>query len=181
MKKYLGLIIVVLGAVTAVFVAHANPIRQAQTVQTATATSSFAFITPGTGTSTVTYDTFVNGSTQMPDKLALLIQFTASSTSSTLLTNIEYSNDGVDWYQKGIDDLLATTSAPVSLGNVPQYSWLFASSTPGLGAVSGTNNRDGRSIILNVPTRYVRAIFSMKIGGTNGSVWAQIVPQKQGY
>lgn len=159
--------------------AAANPSIFVAGKSTAVATTTIAYMTPGTATTTLSYDSFLNGK-QRDDAPVLLLQFTASSTSSTLLVNQEFSQDGVDWYQGSptTPDSAATSSIPQILSVVPQYQWTYASSTPGLGAV-GNASRDSRAVPLRSPTRFTRIIFSMKAGGTNGGVWASIVPARQ--
>ena len=148
---------------------------------TATATSTLQYMTPGTGTTTLTYNSFPNGQTTT-DQFGVLVRFTASSTNSTLLINQEFSMDGIDWYQGNVTTLTnnnSTTTLPVNIGQVPQLAWQFASSTAGLGAIAATNNSDTRFIELDNQTILTRLVFTMKLGGTNGAVWAQVVPIKQ--
>lgn len=171
-------------------VASANPSYFAPRAQTAVATTTPTYMTPGTGTTTTpVYDSYSIAGTQetssqttqtinTTDSAELLIQFTASSTSSKLLMNLEYSVDGVDWYQDTSTNVqgYATTTLPIPIGNVPQYTWNFASST--LGQLAPTNtNRDTRAVSIPVPTRYVRAVFTCT--GAGCGVWAQFIPKKQ--
>lgn len=166
--------------------ASANPLGFSCPAMSATATTTLTFMTPGTATTTVLYDTYCVNGTNQPNTgntnstnlLSLLTQFTASSSpNSVLLMNIEYSQDGVDWYQ---DNYVASSTNPVSVVSTPNsYSWTFASSTVGGGAVASNNNRIGKLIRLYAPTRYVRAVYSLNIGGANGAVWGQILPIKE--
>jgi hypothetical protein len=159
---------------------HANPSFFYAGAVSASATSTVAYMTPGTGTTTIQYDTYTaTGNTQATDRAALALQFTASSTNSTLLINLEYSEDGIDWYQDAITTITATTTRPVLLAPVNQFKWTFASSTAGIGAVASTTNRDTRIITIPTPTRYVRALMSLQLGGTNGAVWGKVIPVKE--
>lgn len=147
--------------------------------KTATATSTLAFLTPGTGTTTLAYDTYTDG-LSTADSMALLVRLTASSSPNTVL-NIkqEFSQDGIDWYQNSQPTIIqnATTTSAVDLSMVPLYSWRFASSS--IGGVIGASNSDTRIIPVKSPTRFTRFIFTMAAGGANGSIWANILPVKQ--
>lgn len=176
--------------------AHANPIRLAQipaTAQTASATSSPVFMTPGTATSTLYLDAFAAAGAQQYDTVSLLTYFSASSTSSTLNMTVEYS-DGVagvdctstptlcDWYQDATLVMTnASTSQPYPIGTVAlnTYAWKYASSTQGGAVGVGTSNTALRAITIPVVTRYVRVFYSLTVGGTNGAVWGKLVPFKQ--
>lgn len=151
--------------------AHANPSSVSATVQTATATTSPAYMTPGTATSTLTFDAYANtgygGLNTIADKAALLMQFTGSSTSAVLGIKYEYSQDGIDWYTNFMlgPAGLSTTTAVTNLATPTSITWTYSAATP-------------KAIItVPTPTRYVRAVFS--ITGANGSIWAQVAPVKE--
>lgn len=168
----------VLGASSLLFVpkAHANPLRSVPAASTADATTTIPFMTPGTGTTTTAvFDSFANGANAYPDRAALLTQFTASSTSSILGIRLEYSQDNIDWYSDNLNSN-ATTSFANSITSASTFTWTFASTTPGAGAV-GNTNRSSKVIFINVPTRYIRAVYT--ITGANGGVWGSIIPQRQ--
>lgn len=175
--------------------AWANPTGWGTTAQSASATTSPSFMTPGTATTTVVYDSFqINGTNQSQggssafatDEAVLLVQMTASSTFTQMNISFEYSNDRVDWYQ---DNLLAmpaqeaTTTPTRSIASANSVVWRYASSTPGQGVVSATNNLDMKALTVPTPTRYVRAIFTLATTSgafiDNGAVWAQFVPKKE--
>lgn len=162
------------------------------------ATTTPAFMTPGTATSTTNvYDAYSDGTGNKADVAVLLTQFSASSTNSTLNMNIEYSqgngNDCVnnpnscDWYENNIGNFqglsIASTSNTinntVSVVNLQNFSWKFASSSVGGAGVATNNNRVGKAIMIPTPTRYARVVYSCAIGGTNCTVYGQIVPNKQ--
>ena len=64
------------------FVVHASPLEIHQSNTTATTTVSY--MTPGTGTTTYYYDSYGSGyaDPNAADRANMLVQFTASSTSS---------------------------------------------------------------------------------------------------
>lgn len=156
----------------------ANPSWFPQTAQTATATTSPALFQALTATTTVvTYDSFYQNSTGVTTKAAsaaLLLQLSATSTVQFNIA-VQYSPGlagtdciatplACDWY----DDNLAinSTSYPypvISFGNVKVFSVSNASST--------------KMVSLETPTRYVRV--QAKVSGGPGSVWAQVVPNKE--
>ncbi len=186
MKKIL-IIIATLGSIVgALFwggTALANPLFFPATVQTASATGTPAYMTAGTGTSTLTWDSYVAaGNYTGTLKGTLLIQLAASSTATVLRANVEYSQDGVDWYQTNalFANTYSTTSTPIiDIGQVNQYSFAFASSTAGLGSVGTTTATSTRALPISVPTRFARFVFTLATGSTPGAVWAQFVPIKE--
>lgn len=155
----IGASLVVLFGATA---AHANALIFPKTVQTATATSTTSFLTPGAGTTTLTYDSYQNGPNRKADSATLLVQLQASSTSSVLGIKIQYSQDGIDWYGDNLQ--VATSSTNIATDN--SYSWT-AASTASL----------NKAIVFPVPTRFSRAVFTDT--GANASIWAQVVPAVQ--
>lgn len=176
MKKYL-IIIAVIGIFGITGTALANPSYFSTGVKTDTETSSVDYLTPGTGTTTLTYDTYVSGQTTKADSAALLTQFAGSSTAAILGINLEYSQDGIDWYKDNLD-LGATTTQSVSLNTAKSYSWNFASSTVGGGVVTNANGATSTKIFtVKTPTRYIRAIYT--ITGANGAIWATLIPSKE--
>lgn len=181
MKKYIFILAAVVLGLSVFGVARANPLFFAVTTQTATATTSPSYMTAGTATTTLTLDTYSSGNSRAAYSATLLIQLAASSTATTLRTNIEYSQDGVDWYQDGgsLFPNFATTSKPFDIGQVNQFSLTYASSTAGLGAVPASQATTTRAVKINTPTRYVRAVFTLPTGSAAGAVWAQFVPIKE--
>lgn len=183
--KIIGLVlaIILLAGVVAV---KASPSAFLPTTQSASATTTVSYLTPGTATTSLIYDSFsINNSgsvnkTQLTDMATLFIQLAASTTATKLNINLEYSQDGIDWFQDGgnIQNGFATTSKPFDIGQVSQYNFSFASSTAGLGGAA-TIGTTTRAISVRVPTRYLRAVYSLAIGGGNGAVWSQIIPSRQ--
>jgi hypothetical protein len=188
MKKYLfALIVLGLGFAS---VAYANPLFFVSSAQTATATSTLTFMTPGTATTTLYFDSSVGAPGKAVDKAVLLTQLTASSTNTKLNIGVEYSNGvagtdctlvptACDWYaDEQQNSVTATTSQAYQIGTPITYSWTYASTTQG-GAAVGNSNIGLKVITLPMPTRYTRVFYSLGIGGTNGAVWGQIIPQRQ--
>lgn len=175
MRKYI--VILALGLFLLGGSAYAMPSYIAPTAQTATATSSVAFLVSGTATSTLTYDTYTGGNNYIADKAVLAIQFAGSSTSAVLGVNLEYSQDGIDWYKDNLSSL-STTTRGMYLQPANSYTWTFASSTVGgIAATVANGATSTKALLIETPLRYVRAIFS--ISGANGAIWGQIIPIKQ--
>lgn len=186
---------VVCAALFAVFIftshkAEANPLGFSCSSQTGNATTTNAFMTPGTATSTLLFDTYCvtgtnqqnTGNTFVASDLNLLTQLQASSTATVLNITAEYSQDGIDWYQ---DNYVATVSTTTVTSNYVSdistpnsYKWTFASSTTG-GVATANNNRIGKVIHLHVPTRFVRIVYTLASGSTNGTIWGSLLPIKE--
>lgn len=140
-----------------------------------TATTSPTFMTAGTATTTVTFDSGCATSNSQ-DSSVLSMQLTASSTNTKLAVNFEYSQDNIDWYQSNLS-AQATTTPVQDISTAQSYLWSFASTTPGLGAPAGT--RQMKTIVVPTPTRYVRAVFTIPSGSTNGAIWAEFDAKRQ--
>lgn len=162
------------------FVAHANPVFFAQTAQLATATTSVTYMSAGNATTTLQYDSYTAGNPTAAQNATLFVQFAGSSTASTLKINLEYSQDGIDWYQDGgtfSSSEYASSTKSFDVSTVNQYTFQFASSTVGL--VTTPTATSSRAINVPTPTRFLRAIFSIPVGSSAGAVWPQIIPAKQ--
>lgn len=155
------------------------------TVQTSVATSTPAYMTPGTATSTLTYNTLTNNSnaTATPtgatvpakaDKIDVLIGFTGSSTSAVLNLNYEYSIDGIDWYQNFLPTGAYSTTTSALMPSLVSIKVPFANTT--IGGASATQAVDRFVIEVPAPTKDVRIVAS--VTGANGAVWMQVVPIK---
>ena len=146
-------------------IASANPLEFVPTVQTSSVgTSTTALVSPA-ATSTLTFDTYSAGRPKPSEGATLLLQSTASSTSSVLNIAFEYSQDGIDWYQDNLINTFSTSSV-ISISQINSYSW-----------VAATTARTSKAISLRTPTRFVRAVIGGS--GATSSVWAQIVPVRQ--
>lgn len=183
-RVFLAAILVAMAATAMLILAstaYANPLFFPLTAQTNTATTSPAYMTPGTATSTLTYDSYAVGQPKANDFATLLVQFAGSSTAAVLGLNFEYSQDGIDWYKDNIvgeQGAVSTTSPTIIPSITNSISWTFASSTPGGVAVTNANSATStKAFKIPVPVRFVRVIHS--ITGANGAVWSQIVPARQ--
>lgn len=183
MKKVISIITVAIilfvGGYISIQKVKANPIFAPITVQTATATSSLIYMTPGTATTTLTLDTYSSGNSRLAMNATLLVQFVGTSTASILNIFPQYSQDGIDWYQDGgsLINNFATTTKPFDIGQVGPFNYTFSSTSPSF--VAGNNTTSTRAVRVNTPTRYVRAVFTLPIGSANGAIWAQFVPTKE--
>ncbi len=188
MKKYiytigaiamLGLLLLVSGIFTRV---EASPSYFPPPVKTSTATTSPVYMTPGTATSTLTFDSYYQSTLSQntkTDSAVLLTQFAGISLTSVLAINVEYSEDGVDYYKDDLNSFSATTSPTTSYLNANNtFTWTFASSTPGgAGVTAATGATSTKAINIPTPTRFMRVIYS--ITGANGAVWGELVPTKE--
>jgi hypothetical protein len=138
--------------------------------KTATATTSVNYISAGNATTTLTCDAY-----NMDDKIAeykaidsatLAIQFIASTSASILNTSIEYSTDGIDWFENNLSELSTTTYA-------------LSITTPQTITLSGntTSSTTRKIVSVETPTRYVRAVFTVPVGAASSSIWAEFIPK----
>ena len=164
-------------------ITYANPSflqRAVQTNNTTATTTVQALSTQNLNgaiaTSTLTYDTFLSGSSIVPaDTFTALVQFQASSTASVLVVQPEYSQDGVDYYGYSAT---STNNAPPTLLNDGHVMWQFASTTP-TDYGTGVGARAMRAFSFPALTRYVRVKFYLNNGSQNGMIWAELVGKKQ--
>lgn len=168
-KNYwtLGGILAMILAVAAIFVAtsvHANPLFFVPTTQFSAATTSPAYLSVGGTSTTTSFDSYATGQPLAINKGVLLIQNTASSTSSVLGIAVQYSQDNIDWYQDNLP--IATTTALSNISTANTYTWTAQGTAVSL-----------KAIALNFPTRYVRVVFTST--GAAGAVWWQFVPQRE--
>ncbi len=161
---------------------HANPSYYTGVVTTNyAATTSPAFLTPGTATTTTpiynAYASTTNGGlTTKADSAGLLVRFCGSSTNAVLNNSVEYSQDGIDWYRNFVLDPRQTgTTTPQTIGTPFSQNWKFASST--LGGAAGADLCSTAATVIPTPFQYTRVVSS--ITGANGSVWVELVPIKE--
>jgi hypothetical protein len=159
---------------------NANPSYFALSSSTSTATTTPAYMTPGTATSTLSFDSQV-GIAQSVDSAILAIQFTGSSTESTLFTQLEYSQNGIDWF---LDRQYAngTSSQVFNLNQQNIYSFKVGTTTTG-GLPGAPSIATTTTAVINVrtPMRYVRAVFTLPqvTERFNGAVWAQFIGKRE--
>ncbi len=176
-----------------------NPGYFAPLAQTSPATTTPVFISIGTATTTIVYDSYSkNGSGQggqgqynpdTTDSATLALQFAATSTSSVLGWRFEYADSGsvdcfmnpagCDWYSDNLVASPATSTPNINTTNPNSYTWQFASSTSMCDSTASiaTNNRGCKLINVSTPTRYVRVV--LYTSGANGTVWGKFIPKKQ--
>lgn len=162
------------------FVAHpalANP-SFFNRFQTQPATTTLAYMTPGTGTTTITA---INSTNNAFTSATLNLQVTATSTgvASSVLANVrvEASMDNVDWYPIAVVTTTATTSL-LTTNPYNSYSLVLATSTVAQGG-TGSATLMMRSFDIPVKERHLRAVISNPAGGGNYGVWGEIVTQQQ--
>lgn len=176
-------------------VVHANPSSFPKGVSSATATSTLNyFAVAATATTTLAYDAYQLAGTQpssnAADSATVVIQFTATTTTSALNWRYEYADDqpGVDctvtqtacdWYS---DAQYAITNASTTVTiNPVVYSWTYASSTDLCSStqIFSSNNRGCRLVKVPTPTRYVRVVAYRAPGASNGAVWMRFIPVRE--
>lgn len=175
-----GVLILVVYFAAASF-ASANPsffFRKAVGDSFATTTGQ-VFIRAGVATTTLVLDSGVAGSF---DSASLLIQYSATNSATTLNTDIQYSQDCVDYYASnlGMTPTYQATSSD-NIGPVQTITFPFASSTIDRAAftTNGGVATSTRIVLLSTPTRCTRAVFYVPAGAGPGSFWAEFVTKKQ--
>lgn len=170
---------------------YANPFYTGTKAQTALATSTQTFMSPGNATTTPIYDSYEQYGTNQPnsgnitlaDSVAVLLNGTASSSATVINIACEFSDNYVgttgngDWYQNEI--FAATSSGQMVITTPVSFTFTVASSTLGGTGLptSGSSIKFQKLFQCPVPLRYVRAVITNLTAST--SVWAQIVPIKQ--
>lgn len=156
----------------------ANPSQFAPTKESATATTTLLYLSPGNATSTMSYDSYSGDSVKI-DKLSLNIQYTASTTGPTLKMRMEDSTDNINWYPRSvaINSTLDNATTTMITGNFSEYQWTVSTTTDNGG--SGTSARVHTSLVVDAPQRYVRVKFYVPQNGGNGGLWYQMVPFKE--
>lgn len=144
----------------------ANPTYFLTVPASATATTTPIFLTSSGVATTSALDAYGTGTNFGFQQNALIVQDSASSTSSILTIRYQYSIDGINWADDNYNYPVATTTSPVSIGAYASYVWNAAT--------TATTTK-----ILNVPTptRYVRAILSES--GAAAGIWYTWAPAKQ--
>jgi len=149
-----------------------------------TSTTTQAYMTAGTGTTTITYDSFEVGADTKFDQVTYVFQFHSSGTPAVLNLRPEDSNNGIDWYPRSLATVTATTSNMV--GTYRDYSFPIATTTATLGgsgvassSVLGITARVHNSITIDAPMRYVRIKAYLPAGSGPGAMWSAIVPIKE--
>ncbi len=181
--KYFILPAVVLLGLAFAATVFANPLYVGTKARSATATTSPTYMTPGTATSTVVYDSYEQtgtnqtntGNYTLPNTVVVAVQGNASSTLSIITVACEFSDDAIDWYQNEIYP--ATTTGSLPIATPVSFSFAYASSTVGGAALLANTTGFAKAFYCPVPMRYVRAVVSLT--GLNARVWTTIIPAKQ--
>lgn len=137
------------------------------------ATTSVSYMTAGTATSTITVNAYNNGNNTGIGTAALLVQYTASSSTSILDHTVEYSMDNIDWFG---EDALPTT---FSIGDTTVHHSTTTLTHRWQGDWSNSSTTRKMISYDNIPTRYVRFNFFIPAGATNGAVWFETVQGKE--
>lgn len=159
-------VILVVFATFSVLRARANPSDINQT--NVTATTTITYVTSG-GTATETYDSYASGVSDpnASDSAVLLTAFTASSTSSVLAIKIQYSMNGIDWYDDNLFQIdSASSTQAFGIGTPNSFTWTAAGTATAY-----------KAIIVPTPTRYMRAVYTLS--GANAGLWKSIIAKKQ--
>jgi len=102
------------------------------------------------------------------DMIDLNIQLTASSSTSTLRWQVEFSSNGGDWYAE--DGKTITSNTITTHGESPKlHVW-----TPNTTATTTKNVG-----IEPLSAKFIRVFFNMSPQTDNGAVWAEIVKREQ--
>jgi hypothetical protein len=187
MKYRLPIILIAIGLVAFATITFAMPSFFPTNASSATATTTVEYLRFNTTSATSTplvYDAYgIAGTNQISsgnryaaNKAVLLLQLKASSTATVIKADLEYSMDGVDWYQDNLT-ASATAGASEAIATPNSYSWTYASTTVGGAAVTGSTNTGAKVLYIDTPTRFVRVIMS--VAGANGAIWAAIQPIKE--
>lgn len=144
------------------------------------ATTGVSYMTAGKATTTLACDmySFPGSGQGIAQSAVLALQQAGTSTASIVDMNVEYSIDGVDWYQDALSDRSTTT--PQFNGLVQTFRNQFASSTAGLPAFSASSTATTTKMFtIKVPTRYVRVVFTVPVGSPASAIWAELIALKQ--
>jgi hypothetical protein len=149
--------------------AKARP-SQVDVTASATATTSPTYMTPGTATSTVVWDS------REVDSNTVMIQFTASTSAARLDWYTQYSNNynpstgNGDWYNE--DARLSSISGIDHASTTVTHRWLPGSTTAStsLKAVQ----------VSEVASRWKRIVFFIPVGvsSTNGALYTEIAQKR---
>jgi hypothetical protein len=150
-----------------------------QGAKTAAATTTRAYLTPGTGTTTVTVNSDLVGKGLSLDSITMLTQVTATTTQAPVVyIRVDDSQDGVDWYSRsGFIHTTATTSTMIGNYSVAQIN-VSTSTTPG---GSATTTRTNASLEFKVRTKYTRFTYFVPVAGGNVSLWAMPVAKAENF
>lgn len=189
--------IIIIGAVlflalvaTGFFVKSHEPVSDvggplyANRSQSAAATSTLVYVTPGTATTTLTLN---QNSVSSYSSALVNLQVTATSTgvAAGVLANLRFegSMDLVDWYPiTGLQAPTTTESTIYTTQTYVQHQVTFSTSTPQTGDWGGSGTETLIHQSFRVPEtdyRHLRVIISDPVGGGNYGLWAELVGNKE--
>lgn len=183
--KRIAVAVAALAILSVAGVAYANPSFFATGITTNNAASSTpAWLVAGASTSTSpVYDAYAPTAASQhfaADSAGLLIRDAASSSATVFHHAIEYSQDGIDYYQNFViaPRTFGTTTPSLTLSNFVSLTYPFASTTVQGKAVTNLNSAT-TTIATTIPTpfRYTRIITW--VTGGNGASWVNLVPVKE--
>jgi hypothetical protein len=148
---------------------------------TSAASSTTSFMTAGTATTTYQLDSYPTYSSSKPfsmagiDSVSMLLDFVSQGTAtSSIGYQIQYSDNGIDWY--GGNSL--TSATPV--GATGYFSLATSTNTvywnpnSGTGANATTTNFTAVNLPM-VSALHERVVFTIPIGAPAGAVYAEFV------
>lgn len=147
--------------------AHANP--SDLNLSNTTATTTVSYLTAAGASTTETYDTYQGGvgDPNASESAVLFTQYAASSSSAILAIRIQYSQNGIDWYDDNLTaSTLGTTTQPYNVGVANSFTWAAVNTAT-----------SSKAITIPTPTRFVRASYS--VTGANAAVYKVIIAKKE--
>jgi UDP-N-acetylmuramoylalanine-D-glutamate ligase len=163
-KYYIIGLTVALLMIAGVSVVKANKLYFISTTQTSSATTSPDYMRATN--SVLILDAFANANYNALNSATLLVQSTASTSNAVQTITINYSQDGIDWYN---DTVSTTTSASGIPLNNTQRTYVITGNT--------TASTTRLAIIVPTPTRYIRATVATSTALS--SVWLRWVPVRE--
>lgn len=148
---------------TSYFPPHSNCV-------TGTSTSSASQLATSS-TVTLTCDSYAL-STGLVDPTAidtsiLAVQFRAPQATNQLTIAMQYSIDGIDWYDDNLG-IVASTTGNIVIDPKHTYTW-----------IAGGTSTTSKVIEIKTPTRYMRAVFTAAANFATSTVYAEFAPKKQ--
>lgn len=148
--------------------------------QTSGATTTLVYMTAGTATTTLTATNCVGDGAYALDSAVVDIEYTASSSNSTLNMRVEHSFDNKDWFPSGT---IVSSAATTTVIGYPYGDYRFGSgaTTTDPGG-SGLTTRMHSSINIPIYGPYIRVRFyasGTANVGNNGALWAQIIGKRE--
>lgn len=128
-------------------------------LSSATATSTFTYLTPGAASSTIAFDS------EAADLVGLNLVAQGSSTLSNLLVGFQFSNDQNDWFNYNCGDTTPTDGV-ITRTDGCVNSWNLATSSTLVWKTLSFN-------FFPIASKYARLVLGAS--GANAGVWSQII------